>query len=131
MAQANDHLSPGGRQIVEKVNGTQAAQEVAERKLAEHREGKVLTQEKQEPVEDLCTIKLVEWKNGSYVLTGNGLSIVRAEMTEEEKKQFTFKYDNDARGFTIPGAQAHAFQDLCKTKKVDATFAEKQDGAQW
>jgi hypothetical protein len=128
----NEDYTPAGRRIVELK--PDAAQEVAKQKLEAHKDGKAIggspvpATEAEDP---LRTIQIIEWKDGLYVLTGNGLPIVRAEMTNEEKTLFTFHYDADARGFTIPGGQTFAFQDVCRKKGVETTFAEKVDTAKW
>lgn len=71
-------------------------------------------------------VSLVPWKGDTLAITGNGLSIVRASMSEAEKKQFTFKSDADAKGFTIPLAQGNLFASLCEKHNVSVTWADSQ-----
>jgi len=69
-------------------------------------------------------VKLVKWKDGLIAIQGNGLAIVRANMTKGEQARFQFKHDDQGKCWTLPIADAFPFSDLCKKYKVEAEFAE-------
>src|SRR5579863_4222291 len=95
----------------ESEGSKQEAKLVADKKLREAAKG-------QEGV------KLVKWKDGLIAIQGNGLAIVRANMTKGEQARFQFKHDDQGKCWTLPIADAFPFSDLCKKYKVEAEFAE-------
>ena len=103
-----NEVTPGGRVIQDSARPQPA--------------GKLPTEEDLRKYESL---QLVPFKEGFYAIAGPSVALVRSQMTEDEKQRFTFKYDGDAKGWTIPVSQAFSFQDVCKAKGVEATFAEK------
>lgn len=102
-----NEITSGGRIITENGKKREPA-EITEAQLRKHE-----------------SIQLVEWKEGLYAITGNGLGIIRSELTEEEKKKFDIKYQGADKVFTIPMAQGFDFKDMCERKKVEVTFTEK------
>ncbi len=70
------------------------------------------------------TVELVPWKDGHLVLRGNGLAIVRANLKPEEKSQFTFTNDFDAKGWTIPESQGNQFASMAEKYKVVVKWVE-------
>lgn len=96
------------------IGSKEAAQTVGQRKIAQHKAA--AGQE---------GVSLVPWKEKNLVIAGNGLAIVRSAMTEEEKLQFTFKYDADAKGYTIPLSQGIQFSSACEKYKVSCEFVDK------
>ncbi len=93
----------------------EAAQTVAQRKIAEAK-----AKAGQEG------ITLVPWKGNTLSLAGNGVTIVKAEMSAEQKAQFAFKYDNDAKGYVLPAAQGHAFASMAEKFGVKVDWSETQ-----
>jgi hypothetical protein len=102
-----NEVTPGGRIIVENGKQREPAQ-ISDAQIKKH-----------------DSIQLVEWKQGLYAITGNGLNIIRGELTEDEKKQFDIKYEGEIKGFTLPVSQAFTFKDMCERKGVETTFTEK------
>lgn len=59
-------------------------------------------------------ITIIPWKEGLLALTGNGLAIVRNEMTEEDKEKITPKWNASDRVWSLPEAQGHMFASLAE-----------------
>jgi len=74
------------------------------------------------------SVMLVPWKGGLLALQGHGLAIVRANLLPSEKDNFTFKYDNAGKCYTIPEAQGSRFFLLCEKYKVPCEWAPKPGG---
>jgi len=71
-------------------------------------------------------IALVPWKGNTLVITGNGVSIVKANMTEAQKSQFTITFDKDAKGYTLPIAQGNQFAAMAEAYGVKVDWVESQ-----
>ena len=85
------------------VGTKEAAQSVAKQKIKDATDS---------PVE------LVPYGTDKLGLRGNGVALVRAEMTEEEKSKCTFKYDRTGNWWTIPLSDGNMFASLCEKYKV-------------
>ena len=73
-------------------------------------------------------VKMVPWKEGFLALIGNGLAIVRNEMTEEDKKKVTVKWNPSDRVWSIPEAQGNMFTSLAEKCAVKVEW--KHDAAE-
>ena len=69
-------------------------------------------------------IRLVPYKEGWLALQGHGLSVIRAELTDEEKLKFTIKYDADINGYLLKESEAFSFSDVCKRLDMPVHFKE-------
>lgn len=69
------------------------------------------------------SVLIVAYKECQLALTGNGLSIVRASLTEGEKTQLDVKYDKDSKGYVIREAEGNFFASLCEKYKVPVKWA--------
>lgn len=59
-------------------------------------------------------VTILSWKEGLLALTGNGLAIVRNEMTEADKQKVTVKWNASDRVWSIPEAQGNMFAALAE-----------------
>lgn len=96
------------------VGSVKAAKEVAAKKLKEMAGTEPVT--------------ILAWKEGLFALTGNGLAIVRNEMTEEDKKKVTVKWNPSDRVWSIPEAQGNMFASLAEKCAVKVEW--KHDAAE-
>jgi hypothetical protein len=95
-------------QAIEK--GKKNVKDVAERRL-------------KEAAKEYESIELVE-VGDRLVIRGNGLSIVRASMSEEEKKKFTFKMDSFAKAWTIRLSEGNQFESVCQRLNVPVKWID-------
>jgi hypothetical protein len=72
-------------------------------------------------------VTILSWKEGLLALTGNGLAIVRNEMTEDDKKKVTVKWNASDRVWSIPEAQGNMFASLAEKCGVKVVW--KNDSA--
>jgi len=72
------------------------------------------------------SVTLVPWKQGLLALQGNGLAILRANLTATEKTKITVKMDSEAHAFTIPESQGNQFASLCEKYKVECKWAAEE-----
>ena len=96
------------------IGSKEAAQKVAVGKLREMAS------------KDIQPVELVPYKEGLLALRGNGVAIVKAEMTEAEKENFTAKYDRTMNCWTIPEKDGHMFASLCEKYQVPVKWIEAQ-----
>lgn len=94
------------------VGTKQAAAEVAKDKLS--KAGKF------EPV------KLVPWKEGLLAITGNGLTILKAEMSADDKDHLAIKWNGPDKVWSIPLSQGNLFASFCEKYKVPCEWADSQ-----
>jgi phage recombination protein Bet len=141
MHQTRDDYTEDGRQFTvgPTVGTAEAAQAVAERKIAEHQtkvsENK--TQAENAIRGDLAVSKPKDGQSGikkqeniiltpyrgMTALSGDGLSIIRAEMTEDDKAFFGIKlYDKSV--FCLEEKLVFKFQDLCTRLGVTTSWSE-------
>lgn len=90
--------------------GKKAAKDVADRKLREAAKGLEVVQ--------------MQELGDRIILKGNGLSILRSNLTDEEKKKFTFKMDAFAQAWTIRLAEGNQFKALCEKYEVESKWVE-------
>lgn len=69
-------------------------------------------------------VELVPYKERTFALRGNGVAIVKAEMSEEDKSKCTFKYDREINGWTIPEKDGNMFASLCEKYNVPYKWIE-------
>lgn len=93
------------------VGSKEAAQEVGRQKVREV--AKKMGDE---------SVSIVEYKENQLALTGNGLSIVRANMTEAEKTQLNVKFDKEGKTYVIQASDGHLFDSLCEKYKVETKW---------
>jgi hypothetical protein len=72
-------------------------------------------------------VTILAWKEGLLALTGNGLAIVRNEMTEADKQKVTVKWNASDRVWSIPEAQGNMFASLAEKCGVKVVW--KNDSA--
>jgi hypothetical protein len=72
-------------------------------------------------------VTIVDWKEGILALTGNGLAIVRNEMTAADKEKVTVKWNASDRVWSIPEAQGNMFASLAEKYGVKVVW--KHDSA--
>lgn len=92
------------------IGSKAAAQDVAKRKIKESAG---------DPI-----VELVPYKEGTYVLRGHGVALVKAEMSDEDKLKCVFKYDRDVNAWTIREADGNMFASLCEKYKVPVKWLE-------
>jgi hypothetical protein len=80
--------------------------------------GKKLKEMANEPV------TIIPWKEGLFALTGNGLAIVRNEMTEADKQKVTVKWNASDRVWSIPETQGNMFASLAEKCGVKVVWKE-------
>jgi hypothetical protein len=111
-----EDVTPSGRQIVQDGGSVAAAEQVAQRKIEAHKEGKVIDVAP-EPEPEVVTIALAEFMEGVLSVTGTeGLAILKAEIETETLKELGFRKDGEH--LTIPAKNAFKLEDLCKRAKV-------------
>jgi ERF superfamily protein len=71
-------------------------------------------------------VELVQVGTDKLGLRGNGVALVRAEMSEQEKSKCTFKYDRVGNWWTIPLGDGNMFASLCEKYGVKCTWIEPQ-----
>jgi hypothetical protein len=69
-------------------------------------------------------VTIIPWKEGILALAGNGLAIVRNEMTEDDKKKVTVKWNASERVWSIPEAQGNMFASLAEKCGVKVVWKE-------
>lgn len=118
----NEDFTPAGRQIIEQGGSARAAQAVAARKIEAHTQGKTIDVAP-EPAKEPETIILTYLDDTTVTLTGNGVGIARAELSEESKTELGIKA-TVLKGVHMPAANAHKFIDRVAKFNVVAKFAE-------
>lgn len=88
-----------------------AAKDVAVRKIKEAAKGN----------EDVF---LTPWKEDTLAISGNGLSILKASMTDDEKALVNIKYNQASKVFWIKAADGFSFSDLAKKYDVECKWME-------
>jgi hypothetical protein len=71
-------------------------------------------------------IMLVPFGENTVVLAGNGVSIARAQMNEEQKSKYHIRFNDVARGFTLPLSEALPFQSMCEKFGIECLFSDAQ-----
>lgn len=94
------------------VGSKEAAKEVATAKLKKAAAGDE-------------SVSIVEWKSDQLAITGNGLAIIRANLTEAEKTQLNVKYDNEGKVYVIKSADGNLFASFAERCKVVVKWIEK------
>jgi hypothetical protein len=118
-------VTPAGRVITE--SKPDAAQEVAQRKIEAHKQGKTIDVEP-EPVPGPETITMTFLDDVTVALTGNGLAVAKAELTQEVKDELGIKHTLQ-KGVHMPAASAAKFIDRVEKFGVKAGFAPEPGGA--
>lgn len=67
-------------------------------------------------------VTILAWKEGLLALTGNGLAIVRNEMTDADKQKVTVKWNASDRVWSIPEAQGNMFAALAEKYGVKVVW---------
>ncbi len=72
------------------------------------------------------SVTLVPCKQGLLALQGNGLAILRANLTASEKAKLTVKMDSESKAYTIPEAEGNMFASLCEKYTVECKWAASE-----
>lgn len=105
--------------------GTKEAQkEVAERKIREDRAKAGHAYRATGPAP---SITLGPWKQGTLSVAGDGVSILRVELSDDDKLKTGMHWDGEGKTWVIPFANALVLDDACKRVNVVMHWADKPD----
>lgn len=124
MERFTEDYTKNGRQIVEQGGSAQAAQAVAKHLIehppsAERARELIVEAEKATPM----SIEMAFLDDVTVRLTGNGLPVARAELTDGDKEELGIKQTTQ-KGVHMPAANAAKFIDRVAKFNVLAKFAE-------
>lgn len=107
-----NEVSPGGRVIVENGKPLPPTKQVTEEELKKYE-----------------SLKITPWKEGRAALSGNGLSIIKAEIEGEKLKELGIVYNTREKVTHMPMANVFNLIDRAKKCNVEASLEEPVSGA--
>lgn len=69
-------------------------------------------------------INIIPWKEGTYALTGNGLAILRSEMTADDKEKVRISWSAKDKVWYMPEADGNMLASLAEKHKLPVVWKE-------